>query len=220
MSDTKGNSNGIPEKGESVALEVTLKNLGLGSSENTIVNIHNTEGAFVFLKKARETLGKLKPQESTTAKLYFDVRDGFDKDNFSIDFFAIDDKTRTSISDKLKFNIKDKMSNDPPPGQLQLTPKIVMNENWQQNKNQLKISGQATDSSALKDIIVYAKGRKLLYINLENKPGTQFQDFMADLPLEDGANDILIQVRGARDIVVQKNMAFVYHDPSIVTADR
>lgn len=218
--DTLGNGNGIPEKNETVAIEINLKNLGPGTSENTIVNIRNTEGAFVFLRKARETLGELKPQGSATAKLYFDVRDNFDKDNFSIDFFAIDDKTRTSISDKLKFNIKNKMNNDPPPGQLQLTPKIVMNNNWQQNKNQLKISGQATDDTALKDIIVYAKGRKLLYINLEDKPGTKIQDFVANLPLEDGANDILIQVRSIRDIAAQKNMAFVYHDPAMVTADR
>lgn len=218
--DTIGNGNGIPEKNENVAIEINLKNLGLGTSENTIVNIRNTEGASVFLKKARETLGELKPQGSVTTKLYFDVRDNFVKDDFSIDFFAIDDKTRTSISDKLKFNIKNLMNNDPPPGQLQLTPKIVMNGDWQQIKNQLKISGQATDSTALKDIIVYAKGRKLLYINLENKPGTKLQDFMADLLLEDGANDIIIQVRGIRDIAVQKNMAFIYHDPTMVTADR
>lgn len=220
LSDTKGNSNGIPEKGESVAIEVSLKNLGLGTSENTIVNIRNTEGAFVFLKKARETLGELKPQGTATAKLYFDVRDNFEKEDFSIDFFAIDDKTRTSISDKLKFNTKTLMNNDPPPGQLQLTPKIVMNSDWQQNKNQLRISGQALDDTALKDIIVYAKGRKLAYINLEDKPATKHQDFMVDLPLEDGANDILIQVRSIRDIAAQKNMAFVYHDPAMITADR
>ncbi len=96
-SGTSGNKNGIPEKGESVVLQVTLKNLGPGDSEKTSLNIKNTQGKFVFLKKARENIGVLKANESITKDLVFDVKNDFDKDDFAKFYLDLAKSLESSI---------------------------------------------------------------------------------------------------------------------------
>jgi len=218
---TSGNNNGIPEKGEKVNLEISVKNLGPGDSKNTIINIKNKEGKFVFLKKARDTIGLLKPKDTITKNLIFDIKKDFDKDDFTIDFFAIDDDTKASINDTLKFHLVDPKSANPQPDQLQIAPSITISDETKQTKDKLLLVGTATDPIQLKDIAIFVRGRKLIYINLEDGTKTKKKAFRVELPLEDGINSVVIQARGQRDLNTQKSLSVVYDkDAFLVTAQQ
>lgn len=215
--DTKGNKNGIPEPGERVNLEVSLKNLGPGESRNTIINIKNTEGRFVFLKKARERLGVLRPNQTATRPLTFNIKESFDKPEFAIDFFAIDDDTKASINDTLTFKLTQPLAGTPPSGKLQVAPTITISENTRQVADKVYLEGTVSHPEALKDVAIFVKGRKRVYINLENGAVVTKKNFKAVLPLEEGINPIVIQARGRRDLQSQKSLSIVYTQPDSVT---
>lgn len=218
--ETQGNSNGIPEAGEKINLEFSIKNLGPGVSKNTMINIKNTEGKFVFLKKARGELGELQIDQSKSETLSFEVKPEFDKSEFTIDFFAIDDDTKANISDTLKFKISpDQKTATPQPEVFQIAPKIIISENILTN-NTVTLAGVASSPTRLKDIAIFVKGRKMVYINLENGESTLQKDFKVDLPLEDGINPIIVQARNERDINSQKTLTVVYRkdDPQKITS--
>lgn len=210
--NTKGNNNGIPEKGEEVILQVSLKNLGPGVSEETSLNIKNTQGKYVFLKKARENIGMLQPNSSITKDMMFNIKDTFNKNEFEIDVFAMDDATKASISDTLKFSATEPVKADPAPDTFQLAPTITISQDTIQTQNKLVLNGEACDSKELKDISIFAKGRKLIYINLQDKPNSVSKKFSVEIPLEEGINPIVIQARGDRDLSAQKTLSVVYHE--------
>lgn len=214
---TTGNANGVPERGEKVALEVTVKNLGPGASEKTIVNLQNTQGDHVFLSKGRATLGELKTGQEAKADLSFHVRESFDKEDFSIKLSALDDQTKTSISDTLKFSAKKTPVNDPVFGQLQVTPRIEISAATTQIKDKYKIVATVMDETKLKDIAIFVKGKKLYYDNLLDA-SVKNKVIDVDVPLVDGLNSIVIQARGGRDLINQKNLSVVYHDLNKVAA--
>lgn len=216
-SGTVGNSNGVPERGEKVSLEVTVKNLGPGISEKTIVNLQNTQGDHVFLTKGRATLGELKTNQEAKAELRFDVRESFDKEDFSIKLFALDDQTKTNISDTLKFSAKKTPVIDPVFGQLQVTPRIEISAATTQIKDKYKVVATIIDDAKLKDIAVFVKGKKLYYDNLLDQ-SVKNKVIDVDVPLVDGLNSIVIQARGGRDLINQKSLSIVYHDLNKVVA--
>jgi hypothetical protein len=214
---TNGNGNGIPEKGEKLAMEVTVKNLGPGISQKTIVNLQNTEGDHVFLSKARAALGVLKTGEQAVAELDFEVKASFDKDEFNIKFFAVDDETKTSILDTLTFNSKTEPKADPKTGELQITPRIEVSAATAQFKDKYKIVATVLDEARLKDISIFVKGRKLYYDNLQTPDqAIKSKVINVDVPLEEGLNSIVIQARGARDLINLKNISVVYHNETKV----
>lgn len=213
---TKGNQNGIPEKGEQIAMEVMVKNFGPGVSEKTVVNLQNTLGDHVFLEKARDTIGKIAAKQEKKAELKFAVKDSFHDDEFTIKFFAVDNETKSTISDTLVFN-KKMAKIEPKPEKLQVIPRIEMEASTRQIHNRYKVVAQIKNDTNLKDIAVFVKGKKLYYDNLENeKKKTKLID--VTLPLEDGLNSIVIQARGARELINQKNLSVVYKEEGKLAA--
>ncbi|MCP5464224.1 MAG: PDZ domain-containing protein [Deltaproteobacteria bacterium] len=209
---TTGNRNGLPEKGETIGLDISLFNLSEVSSKNTTINIKNNEGRFVNLTKARENIGELKPNQSITKQLTFSIAQDFDKDEFSIDFFAIDDETKAVLSDTLKFALGQTKSSDPKPGDKQVPPSIIISNQTQKVKDKLLLKGMVSDEQNLKDLAIFVKGKKLVYINLEDQSDSKSKIFEHELPLEDGVNSVVIQARGKSDLVSQKTMSVVYHE--------
>lgn len=216
---SKGNGNGIPEKGETVAFDVTVKNLGPGVSEKTEVNLQNTLGDHVFLNKARASVGALKSGQTANAELAFDVRESFDGNEFSIKFFAMDDETKASIADTLKFAKGPDGAAalaSPGAGAFQIIPRIDVSELSTQKLDRYKVVASIANDSPLKDIAVFVKGKKIYYDNLQASQPTRSKTIDVEVPLEDGLNAIVIQARGDRDLISQKNLSVVYHDPAKV----
>ena len=211
-----GNSNSIPEKGEKIALVVKIKNVGPGVSEKTIVNLQNTEGDYVFLSQARQNLGLLKPNDEATANLAFEIKDNFDKADFNIKLAALDDNTKASIADTLTFNAAAPKKMDPKPGEMQVTPRIEVSAATTQIKDKYKIVATVLGDAGLKDIAIFVKGKKLFYDNLQGGTIVKSKVIAVDVPLEDGLNTVVIQARGARDLINQKNLSVVYSDENKV----
>lgn len=213
---SRGNGNGIPEKGESIIFVAKVKNIGQGESTNTVINIKNEEGNFVFLKKARETIGVLKSGQMAAKKLKFNIKENFNKDEFKIKFFAIDSHTKTSISDTLKFDLKKHIAIDPKPLEYQQSPIIEVADNSKQMGNLYEIAGKVLDNKRLNDLAIFVKGKKIFYKDLKDIGKDLSYQFDVKLPLEDGLNAIVIQARGYRNIVSQKSLIVVYSDPTKV----
>jgi len=205
---TSGNQNGIPEKGENVGIEVSLKNINKVDSGKTFVNIKNKEGRFVFLKKARDTIESLKSGESKKVMFFFEIKEDFDKDKFEMEFFALDEETKSGINDTLVFDLSNNKSN-PVAGEWQETPTVKLTK-IVQNKNSVFVSGTVSSHKDLKDLTIFAKGKKLVYLNL-SKDKIKSKHFEATLPLEEGINTIVIKARGYRDMDTRKAMSVVYH---------
>lgn len=215
--DSQGNRNGIPEKGEKIKLDVVVKNLGPGDSANTTVNIRNKEGSFVFLRKARENIGSVKMGTEARASLLFDVKDNFEKEAFEMDFFVLDNETKSIISDSLKFALKKDSSEksiDPPFAQVQIVPEIAVSKDVVTDDGQLEMEAQVSDDKLLHDVAVFVNGKKYFYIALPAAEGRKDKKVTLELPLEDGLNSIVVQARGDRDMISQKNLSVVYHKPA------
>ncbi len=216
---TKGNGNGIPEAGESIKMSVSVKNMGTVDSQKTSINLKNNEGKFVFLTKARDTIGLIKAGLTVTKDLTFDVKPDFAKDELKIDFFALDGETKASISDKLVFKTKPTPLAEPKSDQLQTAPQVDILSSTFSNST-LSLKAIAKDTANLKDITVFAKGRKVFYVNLEKSKGATEQAIDQEIPLEEGINSIVIQARGQRDILGQKSMSVVFSKESLVAVTR
>ena len=216
--DTKGNKNGIPEKGENISIEVSIKNIGQGKSEKTLLNIKNKHGRYVFLKKARADIGALDPNQIGKGTLQFTVNEEFDKDLFELNVFAVDDVTKTSINDTLKFNLKDLKADSPSPQTFQTAPKINISKQTKQNNNKFIIDGTAIDTKKLKDITIFASGKKIFYSNFEKKGVTTKHEFHSEFELEDGLNLIIIRARGERNLTSHKTLSVVYHPNDAMVA--
>jgi carboxyl-terminal processing protease len=70
---------GLAQPGESVDVQVDVKNTGLGkASKNTYVSLRNEANEKIFMKKGRAALGALAPGEVKSGVLTLEVRPGFD----------------------------------------------------------------------------------------------------------------------------------------------
>ncbi|MEM7008874.1 MAG: MXAN_5808 family serine peptidase [Thermodesulfobacteriota bacterium] len=81
---SSGNGNGTPEPGETIALVLRVKNIGLGSSEKTVVSLKNESGDTVFLEKGRAELENLKPEEIRQTEFTFNVQNNESPIEFEI----------------------------------------------------------------------------------------------------------------------------------------
>jgi carboxyl-terminal processing protease len=205
--ETKGDGDGKPEPGEKVAFQVKVKNTGEGDATQAIVNLKNTEGSLVYLRKGRELMGELKAGAEKTAKLYFDVKPEFKKDKLGIEFFVLDDGTRAILKDDVIFDVKAGLKDSPKAGLVQSAPHIEVKKSDYDSKV-LKLEAEVFSDKSLKDIAVFVKGRKVFYKNLEAKTEKKVP-VVANLDLEDGLNPIVIQARGERDLIQLKAFSVV-----------
>lgn len=212
-SNSKGNKNGLPEPGEKVLLKVKLTNNGSNQSNKTFLNLKNNEGKYVILKKARVDLGTLKAGESKDGVLEFEVKPDFKEPDLELEFFASDDDTRYSISDKFKFDLKSPKNSTPLAGDIRVSPTIISQPATPSFKSSYNFNAKITSKEPLLDVILFAKGKKLFYKNLgQNSKQTSFS-IHQKIDLEDGPNSITLQTRGVDKIWSSKTFSIVYEAP-------
>ncbi|MFH1355662.1 MAG: MXAN_5808 family serine peptidase [bacterium] len=215
--ETTGNKNGIPEPGETVMLNVSLKNLGPGTSEKTLINLKNTEGKYVYLKKARDSLGLLKPNQVSTSSLIFTIKHGFTKDALAMDIYAMDEETKTSLHDTLTFTLAEPLKAEPKENIFQTAPLITISQSTKQMGNKLFLEVLVTTPTKLKDIAIFVQGKKTIYLNVEKLSDLKEKKVTTEVTLEEGINSIVIQARGLRDLMTQKSLSVVYNKKNEIT---
>ena len=194
-SQSKGNKNGVPEKGESVLLKLKITNNGLAPSEKTFLNLKNNEGKYVILKKGRVDLKTLKPGESKDAQLEFLVKNDFKEPDLELDLFISDDTTRYSISDKFKFDLKNPTNTTPKAKDHRVAPAIVSSPQTPNFHKQYNVQAQIKSDEPLLDVILFSKGKKVFYKNFGAQSQQKSFNISQMIQLEDGANPITIQTR-------------------------
>ena len=103
--DDQGSSNGdgLAQKGESVRLHVTVRNIGQGKAPDAIAQLRNLSGDGLFFNKGRFPLGLIEPGQSKTMDFTFDVKPELDGNQFRIELSVYDDVLHEYVQDKLSF---------------------------------------------------------------------------------------------------------------------
>jgi len=105
IDDIKGNGDGLIERGESVRLHVTVKNLGTGKALDTTAQLRNLSDEVVFINKGRFDLNAIGPNESKTIDFTFDVRPEYRPDAAKVELTVYDQTLHEFVTDKLSFPI-------------------------------------------------------------------------------------------------------------------
>jgi carboxyl-terminal processing protease len=97
-----GNGDGLPQRGETFLLRVSVKNSGTGAAgEKTYVSLKNLGDEKLFIKKGRDVLGPLKPGESKTATMEVELRRGSKSETLPVRVMIVDEKMDEYVTEKL-----------------------------------------------------------------------------------------------------------------------
>ncbi|MBM4054585.1 MAG: PDZ domain-containing protein [Planctomycetes bacterium] len=104
-SSERNNGDGLINKGENINLLVTVKNMGEGVAEKTVVTLRNLSDKEVFVEKGRVEIGQLNPGEIKEAELTFAVKETIASNEFNVDLIISDSIFGVFLSNKLKFPV-------------------------------------------------------------------------------------------------------------------
>lgn len=205
---SSGNGNGLVEKGETIALTVTIRNESPNPASDVAVNLKNTEKkSLIPLTSGRVILPSIDPSAESQARLAFRIPADFAKTEAELELSVRDKATRAGFEDELTFFLggSAKTPASPLPDTAQVLPHIqITSQMSAANRQFLDLTGQAEDDRALKDLIIYAGGKKIFYqANPVDRPA-KIMPFSARIPLEEGANFIAIEARDNRDLSARK----------------
>lgn len=205
--DSLGNGNQLPEKGEKIAVEVTLQNKSANLANHVMVNLINKEGDGIYLRQGRSMVGALQPNESKTINLSFEIAPDFSKDKIELELSIYDNTTQTGLRDKLIVPLTATLPFEPLQDVTQENPVVTIQAQVvQDNKKTITIKGEVLDDQNVKDLMIFVGGKKLFYkANLSSQQMT----FEAELPLEEGANYIYIQARDNRKLIGSKTLSIM-----------
>ncbi|HVO20050.1 MAG TPA: MXAN_5808 family serine peptidase [Anaeromyxobacter sp.] len=97
-----GNGDGLPQRGESFAVRVDVRNSGTGpSGDKTFVLLKNLGDEKLFITKGREVLGAMKPGEVRSAVMQVELRRGSASETLPVRVTVLDEKTDQYVSEEL-----------------------------------------------------------------------------------------------------------------------
>lgn len=104
--ESKGDGDGLIQKGEDVFLRVDVKNVGTGpSGDKTFLSIKNLADDKIFIKKGRSVLGTIPAGETRSALLEIEVKKGLKLDSFPLRVAVVDEKLEEFISEKVEIPV-------------------------------------------------------------------------------------------------------------------
>jgi carboxyl-terminal processing protease len=101
------NGDGVAQRGESVSLLLDVTNVGTGTAPNALVTLGNEKDPNVFIEKGRNRLFEMKPGETKTAKLQFEVKKAYKGDTFPLKLIIRDESLEEFVSEKLQLQVLD-----------------------------------------------------------------------------------------------------------------
>src|SRR5205823_388596 len=90
IDDVKGNGDGLAQRGETVRLHVTVKNVGEGRSYETMATLSNKSGEGVDVIKGRFNVDNLQPGDAKAVDFTFDVAGDYARDTVSLQMDVYD----------------------------------------------------------------------------------------------------------------------------------
>jgi carboxyl-terminal processing protease len=108
----RGNGDGDLERGELATVYLRVKNVGQGTSEETVANLRNLSGPGLLLHAGRFQIGELKPGAEQLLAFTFEVLPEFTEPEAKLEVSVGDTVLRESSGEKLKLPVRP----EPPPG--------------------------------------------------------------------------------------------------------
>ncbi|HET8939016.1 MAG TPA: MXAN_5808 family serine peptidase [Polyangiales bacterium] len=102
----RGNGDGELERGELATVYLRVKNVGQGSSEETVANLRNLSGPGLLLHAGRFQLGELKPGAEQVVAFTFEVMPEFTEPEAKLEVSIGDTVLRESAGEKLKLPVR------------------------------------------------------------------------------------------------------------------
>ncbi len=121
VDDVKGNGDGLVQRGESVRLHVTVKNIGQGKSNETLAQLRNLSDEGVYINKGRFNVDNLQPGESKSVDFTFDVKPEYKQDTFKVEMSVYDAVLHAYVTDKLSFPVSNPQVAEAASGMVKVT---------------------------------------------------------------------------------------------------
>jgi len=201
---SKGNGNHLVDKGETIALDIHIKNSGSAASQKPIVNLKKDEGGDTFIETGREELAPMAPGGEIETVLRFRVPAQNVPDKLKFDFNIHDGHLGEDLSDQWEFPIG--AAATPAAGAIQSPPRIETSPELPllvTSGDTYVLKGKATDDHELKHVFVFVGDDKVFYQS-PSGPGQKSLDFEAKLPLKKGANLITLAAQDDRELTTRK----------------
>lgn len=121
--DIRGNGDGEMQPGEMGGVYLALRNVGEGTSEETIANLRNLSGRGILLHAGRFELGELKPGEERSVRLTFEVLPDYSEAEAKLQVSMGDTVLRESAMEDLVIPVQTKAAQP----EEAPAPKVVLN---------------------------------------------------------------------------------------------
>lgn len=102
----RGNGDGEIERGELGTVYLRVKNVGQGTSEETVANLRNLSGPGVLLHAGRFQLGELKAGAEQTVAFTFEILPEFTENEAKLEVSIADTVLRESAGEKLSIPVR------------------------------------------------------------------------------------------------------------------
>jgi carboxyl-terminal processing protease len=102
----RGNGDGELERGELATVYLRVKNVGQGTSEETVANLRNLSGPGLLLHAGRFQLGEMKPGNEQLVAFTFEVLPEFSEQEAKLEVSVGDTVLRETAGEKLKLPIR------------------------------------------------------------------------------------------------------------------
>ena len=218
----EGNGNGIAERGESVCLDLTVRNVGKGDAPEVFARLRNRAGRDLDLEVGAAEMGPIPSGGVATSTLRFMLRG--EKDVLPVeltvgdnqrydyngvmrggfyDYFVQTKSFDVIVGEGIEFNAA------APDIQITRQPDSVV------GRAQAVLSGVVEDDSQLQDLIIFHGEEKVFYQGGEE--GIQSLPFTVDLSLEEGENLLVILSRDEEGLTDIQSLN-VFFDPEYEAA--
>ncbi|MEW6776360.1 MAG: MXAN_5808 family serine peptidase [Bdellovibrionota bacterium] len=210
-----GNGDGRVSPGETAALEVTVRNVGDGPSESSVLRIYSLSGPGASIPEGQGTvkLPALAPGTQGQGRVLFQVRPQLVEDEVKLEISVADLKMGEGIAEEIRFPVI-RSGKQAPPAQAfeaaaarMISPPLVdvggdANAGLQVNAAEIQLTGELRDDGRLKDVFVVAEGEKIYYHSYEASAGALLDKirFNVKVPLKPGSNLVWIVARDDQNL--------------------
>lgn len=225
IDDLKGNSDGLIQKGESLRLHVTVKNVGDGKSFETLATLSNKSGDGVSVNKGRFNVDNLAVGAAKSVDFTFDVTPDFKGDTVSLQMDVYDQVLREFVTDKLTFPLaKEGKSGEVAPAapadkakaaarDVVPTRLVIDNPPLAVDDISFRLAGVASDDKQVADVFIFVSNRsakiehrKVFYRSNRKGADPKSMRFEAVVPLWAGANQVTVVARQSTQVQTQQTL--------------
>ncbi len=201
---SKGNGNRQAERGETVDLLITVKNVGKGESRSPVINLKNLEGEGAFIEKGREELKPIPPGGESEGLLRIRIPANGQNNKLSFDLTVLDGHLGDELTDRLVLSLEGQEAT-PPPEALQSPPIIEIHPDQPSlvsHGASYVIKGRAFDDHEVKNVSLFVGNDKVLY-RFPVSPEKSLK-FETTVSLKKGANLITVASQDDRELTTRR----------------